>query len=284
MRLWLRAVFRCPKDLLPHLHVSEGSWCRRKPRGALLQRDSRNGRFASAHSRAFTCCVYTGYSSEPSSFMKRRQRASSQESYLQPWHLRYRTCAEVKEAGEGPLVWRASLILLAEKRRRLCREMRRMTAAAQPGLDTARGHGEVVSRSSAVIKALFHTWHLRKRRLLTPCTFLRILLWCVANAGWIPGPRGKRTAVWQRFKGQTHPWGTTVNLGTRDGHRGEEGVKKKKKRSLLHFRFTVQRFKSIAKSCKKSRKQTLSLAWANLPIKHSASDLGACNLGVISLH
>lgn len=186
MRLWLRAVFRCPKDLLLHLHVSEGSWCQRKPCGALLPRDSHNGRFASSHSRALTYCVYTGHSSEPSSFMKRRQRASSQESYLQPWHLRYRTCAEVKEAGEGCFCGE-SLILLAEKRRRLCREMRRMTAAAQPGLDTPRGHGEVVSRSSAVIKALFHTWHLRKRRLLTPCTFLRILLWCVATRAGLRG-------------------------------------------------------------------------------------------------
>lgn len=105
----------------------------------------------------------------------------------------------------GLLVWRVSLILLTGRRWCLCREMRYMAAVAQPGMDTWRGHGEVVSCSSGMIKALFHTWHLRNCRLLTPRTFPCVLLW---NATFWPGswgPEGMKITVWQCVKGQTRP-------------------------------------------------------------------------------
>lgn len=66
--------------------------------------------------------------------------------------------------------------LLVERRAHLCREMRRMTAVAQRWLDTWRGHGEVISCSSGVIKVLFHMRHLRDFLLLTPRTFPCTLL------------------------------------------------------------------------------------------------------------
>lgn len=91
--------------------------------------------------------------------------------------LCYQSSCTVKEAeGGGVLVRRGSLILLVERRARLCREMRRMTAVAQRWLDTWRGHGEVISCSSGVIKVLFHMRHLRDFLLLTPRTFPCTLL------------------------------------------------------------------------------------------------------------
>lgn len=63
--------------------------------------------------------------------------------------------------------------------------------------------------------------------LLTPCrdlpSYLTSVRYIVAS---MPGLEGRRRTVWQCFKRQTHPWGTTGNLRTRDGHRG-----KQKKRS-----------------------------------------------------
>lgn len=53
--------------------------------------------------------------------------------------LRHQSTAKVKEAGEGCLCGESLLILLAEKRWRLCREMRGLTAVAQPRPDTWRG-------------------------------------------------------------------------------------------------------------------------------------------------
>lgn len=89
---------------------------------------------------------------------------------------------------DAAVVQRVSLILLSVRRWCLCREMKEVTAVAQPWLDTGWGHGEVVSRSSAAIKALFHTWHLGDCGRPTPRTLRSALLCHTLRRG--PDPTG----------------------------------------------------------------------------------------------
>lgn len=132
--------------------------------------------------------VYTAHGTELSSLFE--EAASSLERH---WKLQHSATNQALWSrglwGGGLLVRRGSLILLVERRWRLCREMRGVTAVARRRPDTRRGRGEVTSCSSGVIKVLFHMWHLRDVLLPTPRTFP---CFTVLHSRMDPGARGHR--------------------------------------------------------------------------------------------